>query len=455
MNTALEVHGFRRERSGGRAILALVMVAVAAIVGISWLAQVRLAEHTRHDLAANLAHARDAAHTALRTWRAEEEQAVTVWANSPAVQRLTVELLAAPRTHEALLAAPAQARLRRLFEPLRAVRPYHGFFIIAPDGTSLASTRDANTGTPNLLLAQPVVLQRLLAGETVTSRPQRSDVPLADQSGELLSGRPTMFVGAPVRDANGEVIAACVFRLDPAQEFAALLRLGAPGVAGEALAFDAHGHVLGRVQDGGRFSLHTDAADRAATAALRLDPGPTGPGHLLTTAAATRSQAAEIDVQGYRGIHGAEVVGAWRWDDAMGIGIVSQITTQAAFGALRTATRTIQALTLLASLLVASLGAWFHAARRRLQAAHGRLVDVIEFTEEAVITFDVTRHINLANPAAHTMFGLPALVGNRVDDLIDDAVRGAYIDCLDNFVASQRGALARAELGTLRGRAKD
>ena len=134
MNTALEVHGFRRERSGGRAILALVMVAVAAIVGISWLAQVRLAEHTRHDLAANLAHARDAAHTALRTWRAEEEQAVTVWANSPAVQRLTVELLAAPRTHEALLAAPAQARLRRLFEPLRAVRPYHGFFIIAPDG---------------------------------------------------------------------------------------------------------------------------------------------------------------------------------------------------------------------------------------------------------------------------------------------------------------------------------
>ena len=80
--------------------------------------------------------------------------------------RLTQELLATPRTREALRRSPAQGEIRRWLRPVLQAKRYQGFFIIAPDGSSLGSTRDSNIGTPNLLVRERKhELARLRRGE--------------------------------------------------------------------------------------------------------------------------------------------------------------------------------------------------------------------------------------------------------------------------------------------------
>ena len=168
---------------------------------------------------------------------------VTSWGLSSELKRLVKEQMNVPRNPQALLASPALTEMRALLQPVMAEKNYVGFFIITPDNISIASMRDVNVGTPNLLSSYEGFLPRIFDGNVLISKILQSDVLLPDALGKLSKGQPTMFVAAPISE-NGVTLAVLTFRVDPVDDFSRITRLGGIGETGETYAFDETGKLL-------------------------------------------------------------------------------------------------------------------------------------------------------------------------------------------------------------------
>ncbi len=71
-----------------------------------------------------------------------------------------------------------------------------------------------------------------------------SVVQMKDEFGRMKTDVPTMFVCAPLRDANFQVVAVLALRIRPEQEFTRILQLGRLGQTGETYAFDKDGLMV-------------------------------------------------------------------------------------------------------------------------------------------------------------------------------------------------------------------
>jgi hypothetical protein len=190
---------------------------------------------------------RDTTAQAVEHWADTQAEQALIWAQEPRVRAAALTLLASqPRGSGTLLDHPAQQELRELFGPMINTGYYEGFFVISPDLLNLASSRDANVGTRSLLAEQRGFIDRILAGGAATSQPQRSDVPLVNEQGQLEQGRVTMFSGAPLRDDRGEVVGILTLRVDPRAELYDILEQGRLGTSGETYIFDHQGIMLSR-----------------------------------------------------------------------------------------------------------------------------------------------------------------------------------------------------------------
>lgn len=119
---------------------------------------------------ARVAAARDSAQLVVSTWLRAREQLVEQLAADPGVREAAARLVA---THDAAAAVhhPSQQVLRERLRSLIVDPALEGYFVVRLDGTSVASSRDQNIGTPNVLMAQPDVLQRAAGDATAVSRP--------------------------------------------------------------------------------------------------------------------------------------------------------------------------------------------------------------------------------------------------------------------------------------------
>ena len=87
-------------------------------------------------------------------------------------------------------------------------------------------------------------LTRGLEGQTTASAPFGSVVSMKDEFGRTRTGVPTMFVCAPIRDANFQIVAVLGLRIRPEREFTRILQLGQTGKSGETYAFDKNGLMV-------------------------------------------------------------------------------------------------------------------------------------------------------------------------------------------------------------------
>ena len=364
--------------------LTLVALALGAGLAFAWIANARMAE-TRAQLEAVL----DASHQALRTWSRDQMSTAETWAASPDVTRLAEDLLRTPARRDALLASPAQHSLRTLLAPVMKSHRYDGFFVIGPGNISLSSAH-ANIGTESPLLAQSEVLERLWAGDAALSLPQESEIPTLDASGRERLGAGTMFVGAPIRDASGRVIALLTFRIAPWRDFTETLQHGRIGESGESYSFDSRGRMIsesrfddqlrqiGLVAPGERGSLNIEVRDPG----VNLVDGETsevarGRQPLTLMAASAVSGESGFNVDGYRDYRGVEVVGAWLWDSDLGFGLTTEIDAHEAYGTLRTTQYVGVAMTGFAMLLVVGLALVFNRSRRQAVELQEKLAKVL------------------------------------------------------------------------------
>lgn len=355
--------------------LAIVVLAGATIAGSAWITQ-----HSRAATRDALTTVLETTQQAVHSWVDDHRAIVRLWGATPQVIQLTEDLMAVPATGPHLLEAPAQAELRAYLAPIISGVGYQGFFIISRDGVNLASTRDENVGVRSLLQAQPGFLQQVLEGGDGMSLPIPSDVPLPPAMGQPAErGVPTMFAGGPIRGSDGSVEAILVFRIDPSEDFTSIFQRGRIGTTGETYGFDP----VGRLITESRFDAHLRRAGLVAPGQrgiLRVeirDPGVNLVGG-ETPALPRRAQPFTLmaqsaidgisgsNVTGYRDYRGVPVVGAWLWDEEIGIGLTTEMDVSEASETLRRTLLMVSTLAVLAILLVA-LVSWDAAKRYELE----------------------------------------------------------------------------------------
>lgn len=365
--------------------LLLSIILIVTTVGLIFGAvQSRISSEARQTVADTLTTVRDATHHSIKTWFKEHKAAATIWANAPPVRQAAEQLLKVSPEQAALISSPAQDNLRAWFNQLRAATRYQGYFLVGPANINLASSRDQNVGSENLLGSQHEFLTRVWNGETAVSLPLASDVPLPDEDNELRANLPTMFAAAPIIDDSDNVIAIFMFRLMPAEGFSSILQQGRIGNSGETYAFDQHARLLSQ----SRFDRELQSAgivdpDKHAMLNIRiLNPGVNifdgQPGNIpadqqpLTRMAssATRGESG-IDLDGYHDYRGVTVIGAWLWDHELGFGITTEIDADEAYHALRATRHAMLVLSTSIILLLIGLVTIYilYQERRKAEAA--------------------------------------------------------------------------------------
>lgn len=315
-----------------------VLIMVTLIGVASWWTFAGIRSNIREEIGGSLNIVLETTHQAVSSWAREHRSEVQLWADLPEVVRITEEILAVEPVQEILVNSPIQAELRELFLPLTSPEDHHGFFIISPQNINLGSTRDNNIGIVNLLTEQGDVLERLWSGETVLTLPQQSDVPLLDENGNLIADAATMFVGTPIRDEKGEVIAILTVRIKPFQNFSGIFQQGRLGESGETYAFDTNGLLISesrfvdQLREIGLIGgeelgiLNVDIRDPGVNLVegehIEI-PKETQP--LTRMAASALVGESGIDLEGYRDYRGVPVIGAWLWDEELGFGMTTEI----------------------------------------------------------------------------------------------------------------------------------
>ena len=331
----------------------------------------------------------------LHLWFSEKAKLMSIIGREAELADITEALLALPHDEpEILLNSQAQARARAFFRAREKEFGKVGFFIIAPDGMSLGSRRDVNVGTQNLMaLQRPDLFARALAGETVLVPPIHSDVTVAGSG-------VTMFILAPVRDAQGKIIAAMSQRLIPEETLSRVMHTGRMGLTGETYALDRTGLLLstsrfkeqliklGLVtpEKSGvlELTVRDPGGDLAAGFNLR-EPWEKRPFTRMAQAILMRQSGS--DISGYRDYRGVLVCGAWTWDETLRIGIATEIDVNEALAPYHRMQWTILSVLGLTLLLV--LGSSLFAlklgerAHRTLTRAHEELENKVrERTQE-------------------------------------------------------------------------
>jgi serine/threonine protein kinase len=285
----------------------------------------------------------------LETWLKIQESNAQSLANDQQVRETVAQILAASQPPvSATGATPVEAAPQspaalhaRLAQELSPGMTAHNFvrYILADKQLRIVSATSPELNGQTIPEFESF-LTRALEGHVVVSSPFPSVVLMKDDKGRLRTGVPTMFVAAPVRDANFQVIAALGLRIRPEREFTQLLQLGRMGQSGETYAFDKSGTLVSNSRFDEQLILlgllpDTENAQSILNISLRDPGGDMTAGYrpkvrraelpLTKPIAAAVAGTSGVDVDGFRGYRGVKKVGAWAWLPQYEMGLITDI----------------------------------------------------------------------------------------------------------------------------------
>ena len=218
---------------------------VLVVVLESWLALDRVKEKIQSDAGDALEIVLQTTQESLNLWSQSKKFHLSRLAKDPRLVSLTERQLRLPRNKISLSGSKILKELRGFFLGHKDEFGQAGFFVIAPDFVSIASQRDSNIGTKNLVAIQALdLLNRAFQGETVMVPPIWSDVTLSASPEDKPKRTTTMFFAAPLKNREGKIIAVVTQRVDPSMDFSRLIQLGRIGKSGETYAFSRYGKLL-------------------------------------------------------------------------------------------------------------------------------------------------------------------------------------------------------------------
>ena len=254
----------------------------------------------------------DAQVNALRVWVREEIGDAERIAREPRVREAIAALaMVAGRgdvTRSELCAGPARARVEEVLRPLLREVGDSTFNVTSPAGKLVATRYPEYCGLQVTEMQFLPLLAPVFRGESRFIRPFR-DADRVASPPQLRAGEAFGWIATAVRGPDEKIVAALGIAEPANGVLSAILAAGRPGETGDLFAFDEHGALLtpSRFEANKQFSL----------------PG-------------ARPEAREgIALEPYRSGRGAEVVGAWRWLDDLGLGVAIEIEAAEAYAPLR------------------------------------------------------------------------------------------------------------------------
>ena len=379
---------------------------------------------------------------ALHVWADEHVKRAEVIASNGLVIDAALALDSQKNTSPpALLKTTAMAKIRGFFLPRLANSSYEGFFVINEKNINLASSRDENVGTENLLVAQRDILSRAWAGEAVISRVQLSDVALKNVKDDPKLNSVTMFVVVPLRDQLGRIFSLLALRLDPHSSFFPILQRQQLGSTGETYAFDRRGLMLSdsrfhtALYDLGVLNVPERSAGRLHL--LRTgENGATGDtGLIWSVERAIRGESGER-FDGYLDYIGKQVVGAWLWDDRLSIGLVTEQAKGESHDLLYKLQITLGISALLVLGLLVAVVVTALRGRRRAKEAQDILQAIVSTASDGIVLIDQKGMIQSVNSAVTKMFGYKEaeLIGQNVNMLMPAGHRERHDGYVSNYL---------------------
>lgn len=412
-----------------RALIATAACAVGFIGAASWFGYNEIARDFRGHLAVTLRSVLNSTQQAAHAWAEHERAEALAWAEAPEVVEQTQRVLREPRTHAALNASPAQDQLRRCLDGASHTRGHIGFLVISRDSVVVGASEDADLGRNVAPANRPGAFASAWNGESVVS------VPRGGSSGaSALQGT---FALAPIRDRANDVVAVLALRLDPARDFSDLFQPSRVVPTAEAFAFDRHGRLLSTGYSPRKNAKHKAAeSDSALSIGAQWfgpvsdsqpasgEAGKAGPPTVVSIAQGDTG----VNLRGFARSDGANVIGAWTWDDELGFGIAAELDREMAYEPLTMTRNILIGLSLLSMLLVVTV---ILSSRRTKQ-----LETVLEGIPLGMLLVDGSGVVRRANASAGKLLGYTQqqLAGKPVSELIPEHLRSGHVKLHADFM---------------------
>lgn len=422
----------------------------------------------------------------LETWVKDSEAFLTSLGRHPELVKLTKQLLNVPTNKVSLQSSKPLQDIRMFFKERAKELGDIGFFIIDKDRISIASRRDTNLGTQNLIDVQdPHLLDRAFQGQAVFIPPILSDVEIKPTNGESTNlDAFNMFFAVPIEDENGNVIAVLTQRLLAGGRLSKIMQHGSIGRSGESYLINHDGGMIteSRFLD----SLHDigllKSGNNQDTLLALKDPGgnmiegfrPTIPIQkqpftkmaqsvmaMGDAAAGKKNSRINSNVEGYRDYRGVPVLGVWMWNQNLGVGIATEIDKSEAlesFYQMRVYLFSTAFVALLlavaSSMLTVTIGQRATSFMRRsneelesrveertlaLKEAEGRSRTIFESTKDGVIVIDTKGIVQEFNPAAEHIFeyARDEVVGENIKMLMGEPYRANHDGYLQRYAETK------------------
>lgn len=367
-----------RERHARRArqrlLFALALLAsVLALTAIGSWTYNAVERSLRASRAAALRSVLEAQAKTLEVWIEDQKLGVRRLARDPQVRarvRALAELATrADATPEHTCSAPERRPLVEQLDDALAGSGAVAFNVVDRAGRIVASKFRAYCG----LQLNPDAFEQGLApvfrGETRFLRPHSDAERLIAPLPKPPLARALLWIETPVQNEAGRTVAALGVGLYAHEQFAAILAAARSGATDEVYAFDSRGVMLSQ----GRF-----APEGAAPAQVLRPPGAAVEERTRLAAAAREGAggavAGGIVLEPYAAYHGAQVVGAWRWLPAYGMGVAVEMGAEEAYAPLEVLGTVFG--TVFGALVVAvlvALAAWYSAANLRSEVEQRRV----------------------------------------------------------------------------------
>ncbi len=455
----------------------LIGLFLCIVVFSAWFTLEKTEQQSRNKIGLVLQTVLDTSHNALNLWVEGRKSSLAVLADKFASRIQIRNLLEVPRTRESLIKSREFSQVRSLLTAKEIQREDGTLSIIGPDGTIIGSLQQSAVGTVSPVYAQQKVLfDRVFNGESVLVPPVISSFRAVNRSTRAAERRSVLFVMAPVYDLqNKNVVASIALSLDPSQEFSRIIQLGRVGGTGETYAINQEGLLISHSRFGRdlrRVGL-TSNVNKGILDIRIADPGGNMlEGHSvpsdLTSLPLTRMASevtvgrSGIDVEGYRDYRGIPVMGAWLWDESLGIGLATEIDVSEAmdsFFDIRKTVMIVLAVTVLMALVLTGMSVWVGRSANRslrrarddlenrviertqeLQNSETRIRSIIDNAVDGIITISEKGTIQTFSPSAETIFGYTAeeVIGQNVNMLMPETEKSEHDNYIENYMKTRQ-----------------
>jgi PAS domain S-box-containing protein len=474
-------------QTGTRQFRFLLLITLSIFIGsislLGWQDMSKIKSKILIDLDNNLRTILVTTEERLINWVNQEQSSLEQIANNPLLAIETEKLLKLEQSKSVLVAAKEQENIRKILKPDSNYLGL-GYFIINKVGTSIASRRDSNIGSINLIAIQrPGLLEKVYSGQSIFIPPVYSDI--ADDKHNS-----SLFIAVPIKNKDNEVIAVLTKRLNPANKFSQVLHYSRVGESGETYAFDKNATLL----SASRFDDHLREIGLIKYSQQSLmnieikDPGvklleskqKNHPKKLPLTLMAESAiklssktpnlgkeigQKVETNLDGYRDYRGVPVVGAWLWNSQLGIGLTSEMDVEEALS-IYSKIQTSALLGFSITLFFIITGTFFilimgektsritnrakkdledqvEERTKDLKVAEEKSRAIVANSQDAIIVINDGSIIMSWNKAAESIFGYLTddIVGKSIKTIIPPEYHTAHSEGVDLFIKTKKNKM--------------